>query len=142
MAKSWKKVGKKLAESWQKVGRKLAESWQKVGRKMAESWQKVGKKLAKLWQKVGRKLAESWQKVGRKLAESWQKVGRYIARIISSQKIYGLHGLKHHIVEMRGGVTRRDDNDEQTREDSATQPLGCWKAEFRKSPKLKSTVRR
>ena len=27
------------------------------------------------------------------------------ARIISSQKIYGLYGMKHHIVEMRGGVT-------------------------------------
>ena len=25
--------------------------------------------------------------------------------IISSQKIYGLYGLKHHIVEMRRGVT-------------------------------------
>ena len=25
--------------------------------------------------------------------------------IISSQKIYGLYGLKHHVVEMRGGVT-------------------------------------
>ena len=29
-----------------------------------------------------------------------------IARIISSQKIYGLYGLKHHIVEISGYVTR------------------------------------
>ena len=28
-----------------------------------------------------------------------------VARIISSQKIYGLYGLKHHTVEMRRGVT-------------------------------------
>ena len=26
-------------------------------------------------------------------------------RIISPQKIYGLYGLKHYLVEMRGGVT-------------------------------------
>ena len=50
--------------------------------------------------------------------------------MISSQKIYGLHGLKHDIVEIRGGVTRRDD-EQRTREDRATQPLGCRKAEFR-----------
>ena len=55
--------------------------------------------------------------------------------VTMTQKIYGLHGLKHHIVEMRGGVTRRDDKrqttNEQTREDRATQPLGCRMAEFR-----------
>ena len=32
----------------------------------------------------------------------------HVARIISSQKIYGLYGLKHHIVEVRGDVTMRD----------------------------------
>ena len=31
-----------------------------------------------------------------------------------------------------GGTT----NDEQTMEDRATQPLGCWKAEFRNLPHL------
>ena len=55
--------------------------------------------------------------------------------IITFQKMYGLYGLKHHTVEIRGGVTRRDDerttNERQTMEDRATQPLGCWKAEFR-----------
>ena len=29
--------------------------------------------------------------------------------IITFQKMYGLYGLKHHTVEIRGGVTRRDD---------------------------------
>ena len=54
-----------------------------------------------------------------------------LARIISSQKIYALRGLKHYIVEIRGGVTRRDDKRRQTTmEDWATQPLSCWKAEF------------
>ena len=28
-------------------------------------------------------------------------------------------------------VTRSENYDRPTREDSATQPLGCWKAEFR-----------
>jgi len=51
--------------------------------------------------------------------------------IITFQKIYGLYGLKHHIVEVRGDVTRRDDKRRTTMEDRATQPLGCWKAEFR-----------
>ena len=40
---------------------------------------------------------------------------------ISSQKIYGLYVRKHHIVELRGDVTMRDD--EQTTEDRATQPM-------------------
>ena len=34
-------------------------------------------------------------------------------------------------MDMRGGVTRRDKRRRTTREDRATQPLGCWKAEFR-----------
>ena len=50
----------------------------------------------------------------------------HIARIMSSQKIYGLCGLKHHIVDIRDNVTRRDE--QRTREDSATQPMdaGGW----------------
>ena len=49
----------------------------------------------------------------------------HIARITSSHKIYGLCGLKHHIVDIRDHVTRRD---ERTREDSATKPMnaGGW----------------
>ena len=58
-------------------------------------------------------------------------MGERIVDVIGFQKIYGLYGLKHHIVEIRGGVTRRDNDERQTREDSATQPLGYWKAEFR-----------
>ena len=53
----------------------------------------------------------------------------WIIGVITFQKIYGLYGLKHHIVEIRVGVTRRDE--QTTMEDRATQPLGCWKAEFR-----------
>ena len=52
-----------------------------------------------------------------------------VARIISSQKIYGLYGLKHHIVETRGGVT-----DKQTTEQTLKiELLSQWKleAEFR-----------
>ena len=42
---------------------------------------------------------------------------------------------------MRGGVTRRDDERQTTREDRATQPLGCWKAEFRNLFVLRKTIR-
>ena len=56
----------------------------------------------------------------------------HVARIISSQKIYGLYGLKHHIVEMRGGVTDagRTNGDERTLK---IELLSQWKleAEFR-----------
>ena len=38
--------------------------------------------------------------------------------------MYGLYGLKHHIVEIRGDVTMRDGRtNEQTTEDRATQPM-------------------
>ena len=49
----------------------------------------------------------------------------HVARIISSQKIYGLYARKHHIVEMRGDVTdaRRRTT---TTEDRATQPMEAW----------------
>ena len=44
--------------------------------------------------------------------------------IISSQKIYGLYGLKHHIVEMRWVVTDAGQmTNERTSEDRATQPM-------------------
>ena len=59
-------------------------------------------------------------------------MGEWIVDVKGIQKIYG---LKHHIVEIRGGVTRRDEQrtttNKRTMEDKATQPLGCWKAEFR-----------
>ena len=50
----------------------------------------------------------------------------------SPRKKYGLYGLKHHILEMREDATRilRGLDDKQTREDTATQPLDCWKVEF------------
>ena len=56
----------------------------------------------------------------------------YVARIISSQKIYGLYGLKHHIVEMRGGVTDAGQTNERTLK---IELLSQWKleAEFRKN---------
>ena len=58
----------------------------------------------------------------------------HIARIMSSHKIYGLCGLKHHIVEMRGDVTNawRQTNKRRTTEDRATQPMdaGGWVSQF------------
>ena len=53
--------------------------------------------------------------------------------IISSQKIYRLYGLKHHIVEMRRGVT---DAGQRTNEQTLKiELLSQWKleAEFRKN---------
>ena len=41
--------------------------------------------------------------------------------------MYGLYGLKHHTVEISGGVTRRDG---RTREDNATQPLDAGRLSF------------
>ena len=44
--------------------------------------------------------------------------------MISSLKIYGLYGQKHHIVEMRGGVTDAGQTTKQpNNEDRATQPM-------------------
>ena len=43
--------------------------------------------------------------------------------MISSQKIYGLYGLKHHIVEMEGGVTDAGQQQQPNSEDRATQPM-------------------
>ena len=53
--------------------------------------------------------------------------------VISFQKIYGLYGLKHHIVEIRGDVTMRD-------KQVKIELLSQWKleAEFRKKVKLSS----
>ena len=42
-------------------------------------------------------------------------VGQWIVGVISFQKMYGLYGLKHHIVEISGDVTDVDGrtNDKQ-----------------------------
>ena len=51
---------------------------------------------------------------------------------MSSQKIYGLCGLKHHIVDIRDHVTRRD-NERTNNEQGKIELLSQWKleAEFR-----------
>ena len=43
----------------------------------------------------------------------WWSGRWHVARIISSQKIYGLYGLKHHIVERRGDVTDEQLNEKR-----------------------------
>ena len=50
-------------------------------------------------------------------------MGYWIVGVTSFQKIYGLYGLKHHIVEISGDVTKAGRTNEQTRKDSATQLL-------------------
>ena len=52
-------------------------------------------------------------------------VGQWIVGVISFQKMYGLYGLKHHIVEKSGDVT--DPDGQTTRKDRATQLLICEK---------------
>ena len=79
----------------------------------------------------------SWDKTMRTLDNSKRGSTQqwwhwHVARIISSQKIYGLYGLKHHIVEMRGGVT--DAGQPTTNiEDKDTQPMeaGGWVSQLR-----------
>ena len=52
-------------------------------------------------------------------------MGQWIVGVISFQKMYGLYGLKHHIVEKSGDVT--DPDGQTTRKDRATQLLICEK---------------
>ena len=56
-------------------------------------------------------------------------VGQWIVGVISFQKMYGLYGLKHHIVEISGDVTDPDKqtNKQMTSEYRATQLLICEK---------------
>ena len=56
-------------------------------------------------------------------------VGQWIVGVISFQKMYGLYGLKHHIVEKSGDVTDPDGRTDKqtTRKDRATQLLICEK---------------
>ena len=51
---------------------------------------------------------------------------------ICFQKMYGLYGLKHHIVEVSADVTNAGRTNERTatREDSATQLLICARLSF------------
>ena len=41
-------------------------------------------------------------------------VGHWIVGVTSFQKIYGLYGLKHHIVEISGDVTKAGRTDKRT----------------------------
>ena len=56
-------------------------------------------------------------------------VGQWIVGVISFQKMYGLYGLKHHIVEISGDVTDagRTNKQQTTSKDRATQLLICEK---------------
>ena len=65
-------------------------------------------------------------------------VGQWIVGVISFQKIFGLYGLKHHIVEISGDVTDagRDKrtNKQTTSKDRATQLLICELLSFAMKP--------
>ena len=50
-------------------------------------------------------------------------MGQWIVGVISFQKMYGLYGLKHHIVEISGDVTDPDER----QVNRATQLLICEK---------------
>ena len=56
----------------------------------------------------------------------------HVARTISSQKIFGLYGVKHHIVEISGNVTDAGRRRQTNSEDRATQPIeaGGWVLQF------------
>ena len=79
-----------------------------------------------MWQLDNSKLGSTQQQ---KICWHW-----HVARIISSQKIYGLYAQKHHIVEMRVDVTDagRTTNERRTTEDRATQPMeaGGWVSQY------------
>ena len=59
-------------------------------------------------------------------------VGQWIAGDMSFQKMYGLYGLKHYIVEISGDVTAPDGqtNEQTTSKDRATQLLICEPLSF------------
>ena len=65
-------------------------------------------------------------------------VGQWIVGVISFQKMYGLYGLKHHIVEKSGDVT--DPDGQTTRKDRATQLLICEKLSLAIFKKLIQTA--
>ena len=47
------------------------------------------------------------------MGDGWA-VGYWIVGVTSFQKIYGLYGLKHHIVEISGDVTKAGRTDGRT----------------------------
>ena len=60
-------------------------------------------------------------------------VGQWIVGVMSFQKMYGLYGLKHHIVEISGDVT--DAGRDGTSEYRATQLLICEKLSLATRPR-------
>ena len=55
----------------------------------------------------------------------WSMV-QWIMGVVSFQKMYGLFGLKHYVVETSGDVTDAGRTNKQaTREDRATQLVNC-----------------
>ena len=60
-------------------------------------------------------------------------MGQWIVGVISFQKMYGLYGLKHHIVEISEDVTDAGQTNKRTREQGKIGLLSQWKleAEFR-----------
>ena len=67
-------------------------------------------------------------------------VGELIVVVIGFQKIYGLHGLKHHIVEIRGGVTRRDEQRRRTNKQGKIGLLSLWAVGRLSFAIVKSTI--
>ena len=71
-----------------------------------------------------------WELDNSELCLTQQWAHWHVARIISSQKIYALYGIEHHVVEMRGGVTdagRTNDKQQQLK----IELLSQWKLESR-----------
>ena len=68
-------------------------------------------------------------------------VGQWIVGVISFQKMYGLYGLKHHIVEISGDVTDPDGRTDgrTTSEYRATQLLICEKLSLAMKTKKKTS---
>ena len=58
--------------------------------------------------------------------DQWSVV-QWVVDVMSFQKMYGLYGLKHHIVEISGDVT---DAGRTTSEDRKTQLLICESLSF------------
>ena len=50
-------------------------------------------------------MVPKWSPSGHQVVPKWSPSGQWIVAVISFQKIYGLHGLEHHEVEINGDVT-------------------------------------
>ena len=57
-------------------------------------------------------------------------VGEWIVDVKGIQEIYGLYGLKHHIVEISGDVTKVGRTGQTIMKDSATQLFICASLSF------------